>query len=34
LEKTPMQTFLNSLPLTKDKTLNNTLQTQEVCLSD
>jgi len=32
--KTPMQTFLDSMPLVKEKMLNNTLQTEGVCLSD
>ena len=27
--KTPMQTFMDSIPLAKAKMLNNTLQTQE-----
>jgi len=32
--KTPMQTFLDSMPLVREKMLNNTLQTEGVCLSD
>ncbi len=32
--KTPMQTFLDSIPLVREKMLNNTLQTERVCLSD
>ena len=32
--KTPMQTFKDSIPLVKEKTLNNTLQTEGACLSD
>lgn len=32
--KTPMQTFLDSMPLVKEKMLNNTLQTEGDCLSD
>jgi len=32
--KTPMQTFLDSMPLVKEKMLNNTLQTEGACLSD
>ena len=32
--KTPMQTFLDSMPLIREKMLNNTLQTEGVCLSD
>ncbi|MHC4259128.1 MAG: integrase core domain-containing protein, partial [Planctomycetota bacterium] len=31
--KTPMQTFLDSMPLVREKTLNNTLQTAGVRLS-
>ena len=27
--KTPMQTFIDSIPLAKEKMLNNTLQTQQ-----
>jgi hypothetical protein len=29
-----MQTFLDSLPLVKEKMLNKNLQAEEVCLSD
>jgi len=32
--KTPMQTLLDSMPLVREKMLNNTLQTEGVCLSD
>ncbi len=32
--KTPMQTFLDSMPLVREKILNNTLQTEGACLSD
>jgi transposase InsO family protein len=32
--KTPMQTFLDSMPLAREKMLNNTLQTEGACLSD
>lgn len=32
--KTPMQTFLDSMPLVREKMLNNTLQTEGACLSD
>lgn len=32
--KTPIQTFMDSIPLVKEKTLNNNLQTTMVGLSD
>jgi len=32
--KTPMQTFLNSIPLVKEKMLNENLQTVGACVSD
>jgi hypothetical protein len=32
--KTPMQTFLDSIPLVKEKMLNNNLQTETVAVSD
>ena len=32
--KTPMQTFLDSMPFVKEKMLNYTLQTEGACLSD
>lgn len=32
--KTPMQTFLDSLPLVKEKMINQNVQLEEVCLSD
>ena len=32
--KTPMQTFIDSMPLMKEKMLNQNLQAEVVCLSD
>ena len=32
--KTPMQTFLDSIQLVKEKTLNQNVQTEVICLSD